>query len=851
MVSKIFECLVCDFIQQLRLAPQVKCEIIFTFSFFIIFLTGLISLKAYLTSLYMFKDFHNHIDYNEFNELKYIEINLENRELQLQNKFQEYALIFIKLFKNIYNNYNLYKNVNINNDHIKCDDNESEKHICNNNEQNINDNQEIYKKIYTTFDYLLEIYLKNIFNHTNIFHSNIIEKKDLQSHIIFINFTLGSLYYYPGDNSLKKIENEEFNTIKSYSIQKIIKNVKSILSFNELFPNNTKGFSNLYYLPLFQEFSKKFQFYKDEKILTKISSIIFELKDDNFNINELSSKIECIVFVISKLSITDLIYNDIMKRTSGLTILKTNYLYPYKLKNEQYCRIVENLGKYNDLFKNETKNYNYIDNCFKQNTISKYSKYEDLKEITFLQEFMSNFNLFNRLEINNEKSSDLHNKTDIDIIINGYEEKLIKEEITSYNQTINKIISINNEDFKVSKSICPINSYSLLEYYYPINKISLNFLIKNEGFAKYIQDEIKITMYAKFINILIPHFIILTILIFIIWIILTYFSKQLNNPVQKLNDPSFLTGQINQKENVKKYKNKETNIDEFKELIRLINEMVKGDIDLKQVHTKKEEFGYKLDIEKFNKEFEKNKIYNIIVKRDEIENILEEGNYSSQIIKQDIENIKKDKYVKKSLLFNNATQFKEEFENENEEDKKLFSNINIKNIKNEKKKKEIISSDRTIKTEKFEKLFKNNNTLQNRNSLIYYYFKKEYFPSWYSHHHFKEEKDEKKDNKRDITMQNISSDKNINEKEFIDNNDIINNNNLNFVFFKNINKNNIKENINKKEKNKELNEEIEDVKIENKKKENEEIESDENESEKEDDIYEEIDTSKKNLPNQN
>ena len=78
MVSKIFECLVCDFIQELRLAPQVKCEIIFTFSFFIIFLTALISLKAYLTSLYMFKDFHNHIDYNEFNELKYIEINLEN-----------------------------------------------------------------------------------------------------------------------------------------------------------------------------------------------------------------------------------------------------------------------------------------------------------------------------------------------------------------------------------------------------------------------------------------------------------------------------------------------------------------------------------------------------------------------------------------------------------------------------------------------------------------------------------------------------------------------------------------------------------------------------------------------------
>ena len=848
MVSKIFECLVCDFIQQLRLAPQVKCEIIFTYCFFIIFLTGLISLNAYLTSLYMFKDFHNHIDYNEFNELKYIEINLENRELQLQNKFQDFALISIKLFKNIFNSKILNPNTNNINNIFNCIDNDSWKYICYNtiesNVDNTNDN---------VFYYLLNIYFNKIFIQNNIFHSNITEKKELHSHIIFIFFEKKSTYYYPADNKIKEIT--DYDNIKQYVKREIIKNVKSISSFTELFPNNINKYNNIYYLPLFQECPNDFPIhYKNDNNKPKISSIIFELDDNEFNIDNFDSKMKYVVFVISKLSVTDIIYNDIMNRTSGLTILKSDYLYPYKLKNKEYCKIIKKLGKYkylsniinNNNYNNEPK---YIDECFSEKTISKYKKYKDLKEITFLQEFMSNFNLFNRKEITNEKSPDEYNKT-LKKIINGNEEKLIKEELTSYTKIINKIISINNKDFKVTKSFSPINSFSLLEYYYPINNIYLNFLFKNEGFAKYVQNELKITMYAKFINILIPHFIIISILIFVTWIILTYFSKQLNNPVQKLNDPSFITGQINQEENIKKYKNKETNIDEFKELIRLINEMVKGDIDLKQVHTKKEEIGYKLDIEKFNKEFEKNKIYNIIVKKDEIENILEEGNYSSKIIKQNIENIKKDKYVKKSLLFNSAIEFKENLENENEEKKKLF-NINIKNIKNEKKKKELINSDRTTKSDKLEKLFKNNNTLQNRNSLIYYYFKKEYFPSWYSHHHFKEEKDEKKDIKRDITMQNISSDKNINEKEFIDNNDIINNNNLNFVFFKNINKNNIKENININDKNKELNEENEDVKIENKKKENEEIESDENESEKEDDIYEEIDTSKKNLPNQN
>ena len=85
-----------------KLVPQVKCEIVFTVCFFIVFLTLLIALKSYLISVYLFKNFYNHIDYTEFNELNYIEINLENRELQLQNFFQDISLISAKLFQNIF-----------------------------------------------------------------------------------------------------------------------------------------------------------------------------------------------------------------------------------------------------------------------------------------------------------------------------------------------------------------------------------------------------------------------------------------------------------------------------------------------------------------------------------------------------------------------------------------------------------------------------------------------------------------------------------------------------------------------------------------------------------------------------
>ena len=816
---KIFECLVCNFIQQLKLVPQVKCEIVFTVCFFILFLTLLIALKSYLISVYLFKNFYNHIDYTEFNELNYIEINLENRELQLQNFFQDISLISAKLFQNICfevnsNNKNFYLYIDLNDTNNKIFENNNNILDDKNSGNRIyyfNKTSENNKTIEITLSYLIDILFYPIYNQSNIFHNNIYNKYNLENNIIFAFFDNEFIYYYPGDNNIKNSYN--FSEIKNYIKEQIYKNIKNIASFTEIFPNNVNEFNNIFYLPVFNEYDENFPFSYNNDSKPNIISFTFVL-NDTFTIDHFYDNISYVVFHIGKTSLTDIIYYDVMKRTSGLTILKSDYLYPYKLKNKLFCQLVQNLGNQNILFQNLSldnyNNYSYVDNCFNENKINKSKYYKTYKDITFLEEFFINFNLFNRLKITNETSTDNHLETDLTKKINEIEDNIIKKNVTNYNQTINKIISINNKYYKVKKSYSPKNALALLEYYYPITTLSINFLIKNEGFSKYIIKDIKISFYSNIINILIPHFLIIIIFMFVISIILSKFSKQLNNPVQKLNDPSFITGQINEEQNLKKYsKNKETNIDEFKELIRIINEMVKGDIDLKQVHTKKEEIGYKLDMEKFNKEFEKNKIYNIIVKKDEIENILEEGNFSSEIIKYDIENIKKDKFVKKSLLFNKATEIKENLENESDEEKKK----KVKNIKHEKKKKKnIVNSERKIKTEKINKLFKNDNTLQNRNSLIYYYFKKEYFPSWYSHHHFEEEKEEKKiDFKKEITMQNLLLEKNENSD-----NDIIHND-----FFTQEKKNDDK-NINNKF----------------------------NESEEEEkEVYEEIDTSKKNLPN--
>ena len=190
--------------------------------------------------------------------------------------------------------------------------------------------------------------------------------------------------------------------------------------------------------------------------------------------------------------------------------------------------------------------------------------------------------------------------------------------------------------------------------------------------------------------------VVVVIIEVIILIILRYFINELEEFLNTIKKSDFILGQI------KEEKYKKIHTDEFKELIKSVNEALKSEMEYKQKINKKEEDDMKLEMEYLNKEFEKNKIFNIMVDENKINNILEESNYSNEIIKHktNLENVKNDSFVKKSHLFREFVNIDDfgEFDNSGENS---FTNDNIN-------------------------LFKDENTLQNPNSLFYDLFKREF-----------------------------------------------------------------------------------------------------------------------------
>ena len=281
---------------------------------------------------------------------------------------------------------------------------------------------------------------------------------------------------------------------------------------------------------------------------------------------------------------------------------------------------------------------------------------------------------------------------------------------TSYSKTITKISTLNNVDFKIKKTYSPLNIIYEIKYFYPIDNIKMDILIKDEEYSKYILSENKKILNKIIITGVVALIVCVVILELIILIILKYFTQELNKPFKKINDPFFITGQIKEERQENKNKNKSVDkgntksdddkihIDEFKELLKSVSESLKSETEFKQKINKQEEDDMKLEMEYLNKEFEKNKIFNIMVDENKINNILEESNYSNEIIKYktNLEYVKSDSFVKKSYLFREYVKFDEfeDFENSGE-NSFAFDSI----------------------------IFKDENTLQNPNSLFYDLFK--------------------------------------------------------------------------------------------------------------------------------
>ena len=193
-------------------------------------------------------------------------------------------------------------------------------------------------------------------------------------------------------------------------------------------------------------------------------------------------------------------------------------------------------------------------------------------------------------------------------------------------------------------------------------------------------------------------------------------------------------------------------IDEFKEIIKSITFELKYDSDYLNTGEKQENENTKIETENFNKDFEKNKIYNIFVDKEKINKMLEESNYSNEIINNaSLLKIQNDNFVKRSNLFRECAKMEDFFELKNYEENNgiIFNKIS----------------------------FKEKNSLQNPNALFYKAFKKE-FDEDYKEEEFNEEKsyesekkikkDKKKEEKSD-KKENIENNNENNKDNNIDN----------------------------------------------------------------------------------
>ena len=229
--------------------------------------------------------------------------------------------------------------------------------------------------------------------------------------------------------------------------------------------------------------------------------------------------------------------------------------------------------------------------------------------------------------------------------------QILMQNETLFNQTINLLISINNTNFKVKKTYSPLYAFYQIDYFYPFSDYSMNFLIKSQSFRNFISKEVRDIMGINLINCLIYIFFVMILSFIALRCSLSQFTKQLEKAI---NIFKFLKGfSTDSNQNSQKLTNEdgESDIDEFRDLIHTFNEMIKGDIDLKQGFIETEAIKYKLDMEQFNREFEHAKIHNIIVKEEEIEEFLEEGNCTTEITRISLDDIKKDPFVRKSTVF--------------------------------------------------------------------------------------------------------------------------------------------------------------------------------------------------------
>ena len=666
---------------------QMKCLTIFSV-FMVLITIGLVVLIIYNSYCFIFMEIAKLYDLNDFQKLYNIENNLENIQLNLESYFKNTLQSIVNLYKDFgeFNAPNEYysdseeiKIIKLNDVQESDDPKDNMIYFSNENEMPSDD-----KKAFL----LLGTYLKNIFNDKNINNAYL--------HLLLIcDYDKQITYFYPGYKS--KINNEiNKDTLKIFTQKKIVQKIDDFIAFKNILLHDIDYYNNLFLLPYYEDDNYSIKndlvnltkeiFNSNDNETLKISNIAFMLlpKYEDINYNNLEENIGKIFFLIGIENTAKLFHDEIKYKhqITDINILRTNYLFPYELVDDKSCKNILYIGKDLD---NIEKEYKYLDNCFdKEETLNDFGE-----GLTSYDKILDVFSLYRNIMENEEQyDSNVFN------LYRAIEKKKICEINTSFNKSLVNITLINDESCKAIKAYSPLQIIYETDYFYPIYNTKLHLIILNEESINDLLEKIENIGNKKLL--IGSLFTLLAAVLYLIAVIilLFYTQSEIRKPMKRMNVLNNLySGQDN---------DKGLYIDEFEEIIKSIIFELKYDTDYLNSGEKQEDEKTKLEMENFNKDFEKNKIYNILVDKERINKILEETNYSNEIINNvNISKIQNDSYVKKSTLFRECIQMGDFSKLDNYEE---YNNIISKEIH-----------------------FRDKNTLQNQNALFYKIFKKEFF----------------------------------------------------------------------------------------------------------------------------
>ena len=695
----------------------------------------------YNTYFLIYQEISKLYDIDEFQELDHIENYLENTELNIENVFKNNLQSIVNLYKEFSsfqddnNNYFIDNITNRDDFIIELLSNETVFEQPYIDYMFYLDNETIADDEKNWLSYL-GIYLKNIFEENNFLNNN-------QSLLLICDYsdTNETIYFYPG---YKDEINKDMNItlIKEYAIKKILQKINDFISLKQILIHGTDFYNNLFLLPYFDD--DNYSVNNDLKNLTEIifnsSYVEWTIKNIAFmfipskqentseyvelNFNNLENNTDKIFLLIGTTANTENnIFNKIKSKNNinEVNLLTTNYLFPYELTETGSCQNI--LGNNGD--------FKYLDQCFnkeeKLETLDGYDKYEDFSTYDLL---INDLNLFKNIM----KSEDQYN-SEVFEFYRLLEKKMLQESETSFSKSIYNITLINDKNFKILKAYSPLQIIYQTNYFYPIYNIKLHLILINEESINELLSNLQDLGGNRLL--IGSLFLLLAAIIYIIVaiIMLVYIQKELRKPVKRMNILNNLYyGQID---------DDDLRIDEFKEIIKSITFELKYDSDYLNSGEKQENENTKIETENFNKDFEKNKIYNIFVDKEKINKLLEESNYSNEIINNaSLLKIQNDPFVKRSTLFKESAKMGdfEELKNYEENDRFLFDKI----------------------------YFREKNSLQNPNALFYKAFKKEFDEDYKEEDNNdeygsdKKTKNKKKEEKSDKKESNENNENNIN-----------------------------------------------------------------------------------------